>query len=169
MNEEISNTNLLKCCRCQQYKPKTDFYIRSDKKRGYHYKCKKCEKAYAATPHAKALLKKRCKKYNDKLRDENPKKYYKRSRQSRLYRYGLTENDYQDLLKKQNGVCAICGRESNGRKSKFDDTIKLHVDHDHATGKVRGLLCTKCNMAIGGFDENISIIKKAIQYLEENQ
>ena len=56
-------------------------------------------------------------------------------------KYGITENQYETLLKSQRGLCAICGEPPR--------TKRLHVDHDHATGQVRELLCTPCNTLAG--------------------
>jgi hypothetical protein len=82
----------------------------------------------------------------------------------RLSVYGLTIDDYESLLKKQNYKCAICG--SDNTKSKISN--RFYVDHDHETGKIRGLLCSNCNFALGHFNDNIDILLKAISYLEEN-
>jgi hypothetical protein len=75
-------------------------------------------------------------------------------------RYGLTAEAYATLLSKQNGVCAICRVSS--RKA-------LDVDHDHATGKVRGLLCGACNKGLGQFQDSPDILLTAHQYLKEKQ
>ena len=69
----------------------------------------------------------------------------------------MTLNDYDEMLEKQNGVCAICGKEPNGKR--------LHVDHCHETGVVRGLLCFRCNFGLSYFGEDIKKIKKAYEYL----
>lgn len=63
---------------------------------------------------------------------------------NRKRRYGITETTYQELLERQNGICALCGRPetANGRK-------RLAVDHDHGTSKIRGLLCVGCNISLG--------------------
>ncbi len=74
-------------------------------------------------------------------------------------KYGLTMEDYNKMLKKQGGTCVIC-RNGNNRR-------KLCVDHNHKTGKVRGLLCDSCNFTIGHSKEDINLLKKAIKYLEE--
>ena len=76
---------------------------------------------------------------------------------SRRHLYGLTDTAYKQLLFEQNGFCKICGR-------KFG--MAPHVDHDHSTGRIRGLLCNKCNTAIGMFNEDIACLKAAIVYLE---
>lgn len=71
-------------------------------------------------------------------------------------RYGITTKEYWDLVAKQNGVCAICNK-SDGKK--------LHIDHNHTSNKVRGLLCGSCNRGLGMFKDNIYTMEKAIKYL----
>ena len=78
------------------------------------------------------------------------------------YMYGITETDYQKMLEEQNGVCAICGINATIRKGAH---IRLSVDHCHDTGKVRGLLCNRCNHAIGVFKDDPTLLKKAMEYL----
>lgn len=72
--------------------------------------------------------------------------------------YNISQQDYLDLLNKQNGVCFICNQKPN-KKS-------LHVDHSHKSGKVRGLLCSKCNGALGWLEKNSTKIK---EYLNQDQ
>lgn len=74
-------------------------------------------------------------------------------------RYGITEEEYNALLEKQNRVCAICHKACTSKS-------RLTVDHDHNTGKVRRLLCHKCNVAIGMAGDKIEILQSAIHYLE---
>ena len=74
--------------------------------------------------------------------------------------YGIDNDTYLQMLLEQNGCCKICGISEKDNKSK------LHVDHSHKTGKVRGLLCSRCNTAIGKFKEDPEIIKRAIAYIE---
>lgn len=88
---------------------------------------------------------------------KNPEKAKIVKRRSVLkHKYGITLEDYQDLLTKQNSKCAICKRE-----------IGLCIDHDHKTGKTRGLLCHACNRAIGLLKENEEILKNAIYYINK--
>lgn len=79
-----------------------------------------------------------------------------------MKQYGLTLDDYKELQKKQNGKCAICGAEIGNSEGD-----RLYVDHNHKTGKVRGILCSNCNIGIGKFHDNISLLKRAIEYLEK--
>jgi len=69
----------------------------------------------------------------------------------------LTLREYEDMLDISNNLCAICNKE--------DLSKRLAIDHCHTTGKVRGLLCSKCNRGLGYFDDNTGLLKKAISYL----
>jgi hypothetical protein len=71
-------------------------------------------------------------------------------------RYGITVEEYEVMAKMQDYGCAICGEFLDGT---------LHVDHDHITGKVRGLLCNNCNNGLGRFKDNIEFLENAILYL----
>jgi len=79
----------------------------------------------------------------------------------RLKRYGLTPEQYDDLFRIQNGRCKICG------KPQSDFGRKLAIDHNHKTGRVRGLLCNNCNVIIGLCYENTDILISTISYLNE--
>lgn len=81
-----------------------------------------------------------------------------------LRRYGLTLAQFNDLAEKQGGVCAICGELPHGNSPK---SSVLHVDHDHTTGKVRGLLCGPCNRVLGIVQKR-NILKKIEVYIENN-
>lgn len=76
-----------------------------------------------------------------------------------LRRYGMTDADYSVLLLRQSGLCAICERPPAG-------TQRLAVDHCHSTGAVRGLLCGKCNRALGFLSDSPLVLASAIRYLE---
>jgi hypothetical protein len=79
------------------------------------------------------------------------------------HRYGITREEYDALTIKQGGLCAIC-KGSDPRRGK---STRLFVDHDHETGRVRGLLCHRCNVALGGFSDDIARLRAAANYLEE--
>lgn len=80
-------------------------------------------------------------------------------------KYGITLEKYNKMLEKQNYVCAICYKPETAYDSRLKITRKLAVDHCHKTGKIRGLLCNRCNLSIGKFEDNIEIIKSVILYL----
>lgn len=96
--------------------------------------------------------------YTRAYRAANPEAVKASSRRAKLRGYGLDEEGYALILDRQEGVCAIC-REAcaTGRK--------LAVDHDHASGQVRGLLCSKCNKGLGLFGDSIEGVNKALAYL----
>lgn len=75
--------------------------------------------------------------------------------------YGLTLEQYQAMLAAQDGVCWICGADPSTCRYEA-----LVVDHDHKTGKVRGLLCNACNSGLGYFRDSISNLEAAMDYLE---
>jgi len=77
--------------------------------------------------------------------------------------YDISIEDYDEMLEKQGGVCAIC---ANPETVCVKGTPKiLSVDHDHKTGKVRGLLCRSCNTALGSFKDSQALLQKASEYL----
>lgn len=84
--------------------------------------------------------------------------------QDLLSKYGMTLEEYGDMLEKQDGKCAICGlkAEDNGRYGV------LYIDHNHKSWKVRGLLCERCNFGLGIFKDNIDMLRNAAKYLEDN-
>jgi hypothetical protein len=84
-----------------------------------------------------------------------------RREQALKHKFNITQDDYEKMLQSQDGLCRICHKESNNKVQKH-----FHVDHNHETGKIRGLLCNKCNMGLGMFNDNKDLIKKAMDYLE---
>lgn len=74
--------------------------------------------------------------------------------------FGITAAEYDALLAEQQGGCAICGTSESAGVSQ-----RLHVDHDHESGDVRGLLCSECNLGLGKFRDNPDLLRIAIEYL----
>lgn len=137
------------CSKCKQLKPLTDF-CKGDLKDGRRSDCKNCQliqvKSYrAANP--------------DKVKKWN------KTAKVKLF-YGLTLEKYEELEKLQNGLCAVCGL-SNSQKL-YNRSVSLHIDHNHETGKIRGLLCHKCNTALGLANDDPTILRKLVDYLEKN-
>ena len=90
-----------------------------------------------------------------------------RKRQSRLARYNLTVKQYELMLKAQNGVCAICKQPEIIKQN--NRIIRLAVDHDHTTGKIRGLLCSTCNILLAHVENNPEILKEIPRYLQKGK
>ena len=74
--------------------------------------------------------------------------------------YGLSWNEYEAMFDAQDGKCAICGSPNPGRGAHWFD-----VDHDHRSGRVRGLLCHSCNVGLGAFKDDLEIVRRAVQYM----
>ena len=80
-----------------------------------------------------------------------------------FHKFGITLKQYNKILEKQNSGCKICGTKIPGGQGRF------HIDHDHSTGKIRGLLCHLCNTGLGQFKDDIEILAAAIRYLIESR
>ena len=78
---------------------------------------------------------------------------------NRIRKHGVSEDDYKSLLALQEGACGIC--------HKVPEDSVLSVDHDHQTGKIRGLLCNNCNVAIGLLNDSLDNLRNAYDYLEK--
>jgi hypothetical protein len=90
-------------------------------------------------------------------------------RENKLFvRYGITAEQYDALLAAHRGVCAVCERPNNQNDRRTGQHRRLHIDHDHATGKVRGLLCAKCNSALGHADDSPERLRAMALYLERS-
>ena len=92
----------------------------------------------------------------DKIRARSLADHYQR-------KYGITISDRDRMLDVQGGLCAICGGLPKGKGNR------LHVDHCHTTNKIRGLLCSPCNTLLGQAQEDVSVLRSAIAYLEAHK
>lgn len=170
------------CGACKETKPLSEFYSRANRRpnrrteRTYNYRCKECDKAwqrdrnasFANLGDARVLPEtQRC----SRCEEVKPAEAFalNRTRRTGLQgvcyachrdrRYGLLPGQFDQLMADQDGKCAIC-RQTCPRQ------MELSVDHDHATGKVRGLLCQNCNAALGMFKDDPALLSRAIDYLK---
>ncbi len=172
------------CITCKLEKSLNDFNKSRAAKDGYRPTCKECR--YGHKPHTIVKDNKTCTGCNniktienfrftnqhyrssyckpcDNKRRENyrrlhPEKEYRRGKNKRLKRlYKIDLKEYDELVIKQKNKCSICPNEGN-----------LVVDHSHITGKIRGLLCSTCNVGLGMFKENIELLEASIRYLKIN-
>lgn len=173
---------------CRLPKSLDSFHKNKKMKDGLQHRCIECRKNYNTLRFDK--VKKYKQEYDVKNKEKN-KMYYIRKfevikaqkqmynkvnsvkiakqskRYSYLYRYGITKEIYDEMYEKQNGVCAICNQPEKLFDKRANRVKVLAVDHNHKTGNVRGLLCQSCNTGIGLFEDNIKIMKMAIEYLKE--
>jgi len=146
------------CKKCELEKSDAEFYTEKRVKDGLSARCKECCKS-----DARAVF------------EANPEPYRRRAREAYDYaerrerwlatEYGMTPQDYVDLLEKQNGVCGVCKEP----ESKHNMTEHLLIDHDHITNRVRGLLCSSCNLMLGKAkaDEGNTRLLGALFYLKQ--
>ena len=161
-----------RCKKCGEVKPLADFYRMAGMRDGHRNDCKTCNLAakaerYRANPEP---ARERTRRWNAENKERRAQwmAAYKASggrraadRRYHLRKFGLTPDDYDCMLEAQGGGCAICGRPPR-------DDISLHVDHDHKTGRVRGLLCFRCNNSLGDLDDDPELLRKAVAYLESH-
>lgn len=153
------------CTGCNTTKPITEFCKDKYDITGYTYRCKECRRKQSY---------KWAHENPDKVKEANLKNRQKRkefysspdgiisSRKTHLKRkYGISLDEYNVQLEKQEFKCALCGGNETHDKHKV-----LAVDHCHKTGKIRGLLCFKCNSGLGSFNDDINLLIKAITYLK---
>lgn len=165
------NDNRIKfCCNsCRtEYRRKTNYmkkyyldnknkWVDTQQDKSYKDKKNTTRRMRYATDHEyREKIKSSVKAYNN----NNP---YKKTEQH-LKEYGLTLDEYNNMLKRQNYVCEICGGVND--KKKYTKR-PLFVDHNHKTGNVRGLLCDRCNFLIGNAREDINILLNSIEYLRK--
>lgn len=111
--------------------------------------CKDCAAAYCRTRYAEGAISQRL----------------SAKREWHLHKkYGISELEYAKLLVAQDGVCAICERPET-QKAKSGKVRQLCVDHDHETGEIRGLLCCRCNRAIGQLGDTHEQVSRVLNYL----
>lgn len=182
------------CSKCGINKNETEYYRDCKTKDGYSYHCKNCRKPisdrYYSThkqdrveyakkyreenmpkileyrKSTKNIKSQKNKEWYQTVKEEKKKFYHenKEHKKNITYKskYGITLEEYNKLLTSQNNACAIC-------KSSGDECGRaLAIDHDHLTGKIRGLLCSKCNISLGNINDNIEILETMIQYLKNN-
>lgn len=148
-----ADRTMKRCAECREYLPISEFAIR---KAGGHYSyCWNCNARLSSARY-----------YADHERlKARQREYHKRtggakSRRQNLSLYKMTPNEFEAMLTAQNGVCAVCFRPEMAKRRK-----NLAVDHNHHTGKVRGLLCDRCNLSLGLLRDDRTVLESAINYL----
>jgi hypothetical protein len=140
---------MITCYTCET--PKPDSHFGNIKTKNGRARCLKCGRDAVKKSYHKHKEKQvaRAREYRANNPDAGREAKFK-------YKYGISLFQYELLFKAQNGKCAICDEPSKAT---------LDVDHDHATGKVRGLLCRRCNLGIGHFCDDPDVIRNAMKYL----
>jgi hypothetical protein len=160
------------CSVCGVEKPMTEYYRNKGSRGGRRRDCKACNLTAKAERHranpapgrerAGRWAKENRERYNERMRAyrESGKKAVANRRSHLKRTFGITLAEYDELLARQDGGCAVCGTPPR-------DDIALHVDHDHVTGEVRGLLCFPCNSALGRLEQSVDLAEAARDYLLE--
>jgi hypothetical protein len=167
---------MTKACRgCGADKPLLDFPVARHHRDGRDKHCKDCKntrnRAYRAA-HKAEMNARRAKHYRADLKCQQMRKDYERAAyprvrekkldQKRMRSYGISRQDFDVLLEKQGRKCAICRCAEPAARG-----LNWHVDHDHATGQVRGLLCRLCNLLLGHCKDSPDVLLRAVAYLRK--
>lgn len=163
---ELAKQGLKRCRNCQEVLPLGSFGVQTRAADGLQPWCKMCVNARNRV-YEKAEMVRDPKKYAERKKREkrewierHPERYKAHVRKNNLRKYGLTPETFDAMLQEQGGKCLICRKELvEGRD--------LHVDHDHDTGAVRGLLCGLCNVGLGAFRDNPEFLRAAAAYILE--
>jgi hypothetical protein len=141
-----------KCYICHNEFPlESGFYRNKNKPLGYAYDCKKCRQAK-----------------KEELNAKNPIRHLKKTLDARIALWkkehvnppSISFEEFLDLIDKSGGHCAICKRPEGQERG-----LKLRIDHDHKTNRIRGMLCNPCNLALGLFQDDRDRLKAAVSYL----
>lgn len=132
------------CTRCMLFKAPEEFSVNKANSTGRHRWCVECTRAA----------------WNENSEAEKFNK-------ATGIRFGIDYSDYMAMLTAQGGNCAICNRPETDVDYRTGQLRRLSVDHHHATGQVRALLCGKCNKSIGLMDEDVDRLESAIEYLNK--
>ena len=155
------------CTKCGNKKELSDFHKDKHNPDGLTYSCKECRNKrynefYSKNPD-KVKEKNDSQKSNRKAFYDSEKGIVSSRRAHLKRKFGITLEYYNELLDQQEHKCAICG----GYETSYRNEV-LSVDHNHDTGKIRGLLCNTCNRGLGLFKDNKEILINAINYLNND-
>ncbi len=164
------------CNSCNQSKSFSQFYVNRSSKDGYQRRCKECMTNYLDTRNFKPIYDGVLIKCSTCLIEKDKSSFYPDKRQKNglrpqcknccrntvtIRKFNITIEQYNEMLEAQEHKCAICGT------NKSNDTGTFPIDHCHITQKVRGLLCSNCNTALGLFKDSIVYLEQAIKYLRK--
>lgn len=158
------------CRTCNNRKPDSAFGKDPRSKNGRAWRCKECAKAAhlkwrdANREHVRDVAR----GSSRKSRANAPAKAREAARNIRIKKkYGLTPTDLDAMIASQDGACGICRRSIRFTGDRVDEAA-AHIDHNHDTGRVRGLLCSTCNTALGKFKDSVAVLSSAIEYLRRH-
>lgn len=150
-----------RCPRCKKHKELGEFTRNKDNKDGLSTYCRSCHNEYVkARYHSNPTRARAAAKV---WRAANRKRHNETAMRCK---YGITRDDFDRMSTAQGDVCAICGRTETRRNK--NGVYRLHIDHDHETGRIRALLCHHCNAGLGHFKDDPKLLEAAAAYLRNH-
>lgn len=153
----MKQQTLRRCNICKQEKGLSKFHKNKLKKLGHRYDCKQCRNKTRSE---------RRKRDNTKYIEYENRPDVKLKTFDRVLKrqYGITLEIFAQMLEEQNGVCKLCLKPE-----RHKNKTKLSVDHSHVTGKVRGLLCHRCNVILGLLNEDVIVVQNILNYIGDSK
>ena len=151
-----ANINEKYCKSCDTWKSVVDFHLDKTHSDGMRTECKSCRRARVSQEQRLADI--------ERVKGYKRKTFRSRQNTHLKWAYGIDLAAYEALLHKQGGVCAICQKPEVKKNA-----TRLCIDHNHQTGEIRGLLCHKCNSAIGKLGDSPALVAAALRYLMESK
>ena len=142
------------CSKCKETKALSEFHFSKRSSDSRQHRCKSCAKAFTQ-PATK------------QWRKNSPEGYTESTKRTKVkLKYGISVEDIENLMIQQNSLCALCKNPISFNSEEKKD--KPHIDHDHESGIVRGLLCLTCNTGLGMFKDSFDLLEQAKQYLQRS-
>lgn len=188
--EESMNNGLTFRLRCRQCR--SEYYLKTNEKRKAYSKDYEKNKRKRPKTHYENYAKVKSREWrrehkdlvNSRVaadREKDPEKYREYDRKWRaenrtkireldiIKRHNISYDEYKWMMEKQDGKCYICNKEETRKSRTSGHICRLVIDHNHATGKIRKLLCHNCNVVVGHCKESVEFLQKTIDYLKEHE
>lgn len=149
----VSDGSTKQCRSCKAFLPVGEFWVNRLNADGLQHRCKTCSRTHS---------------YSYRITTGGKASFAASRQKSRLAKYSITSAEFDAMLITQDGRCAIC-RKAERIVRRTGKPLRLAVDHDHKTGKIRGLLCAHCNQAIGKLDDDPKLIRAAADYIDRHR
>lgn len=181
------NATTKECCRCHEIQPLTEFHRAADRPDGRYPQCRACKaeraRVYREGPYREGIRQRereRAQRDADKRKAQQKLSYARLDPEAKEARradgreramkrtFGITMAEYEVLWAQHGGVCGICHRAESEVEPRTARLRRLAIDHDHDSGRIRGLLCRKCNTALGLIGDDRAVAASLLAYLERH-
>lgn len=159
-----------RCGSCKEWRSTDEFYKNPKTPTGLHSWCIACTlRIRGEARRNNPVPRETARSYAKRYREKNPQVYKASERRQALRRFNMTPEEYDEKWYEQEGLCAICRQGETATEKKTGAVRLLAVDHCHESGDHRGLLCSRCNTALGLMQDNPDRLRLAADYIERSR